>query len=1004
MSLRSCLGALLGAAVLLASPAPAQRALLLRDRQPAAVPAGHGVQAALARVVAGPDAAERAAGFTTAIPPGTALLGVRREGDRLAIELSHPFAALCSRAAELDLAVEQLAKTTFDVDPSLRAVDLHVVDELGALRPLPELLFAAGLGPDPARTFAPRSPRGAGTGAGPDHPVQGALSGLTIAVSPGHGYYWHSTLGWTTQRPLIDGLIEDVHNNEIALRYLIPYLENMGARVVNCRERAEIPHDRVADNDQGPPTYAETGAWTTSTSAGYQGGTYRYVATNPAGGTSAAWQVALPADGSYPVYAWYRAGTNRARDARYEIRHAGGVDVVTIDQTRDDSTWTWLGEWWFTAAAGARITLTNESNDPGRVVIADAVRVGAGFGSIARGGATSGRLRWLEASRYWAQFSGAPASVWDSVSGGQDNDDDVTCRPRFAEWRGADAYIALHTNAGGGSGTDTYIYSGGATPGSTTLQSRVQTQIVGDIRQYYDSTWIDRGTPQANFGELRLLSTMPGVLVELAFHDVAGSRDHRALHDPVFRRIAGRAYARGVLRYFAPTAPFAPEPPTALRVTQDGAGGLAVAWLGSAGATGYTIEQSSDGKSFAAVGSTATTAWSTGPLPAGSLLSFRVRSFNATGRSFPTEVLTAGTSHRGTAELLLVQGFDRLDRYVKAPDNTFDYLHRHGQAIRDAGEFSLGFDAATNDAVRINLVRLTDYRAVDWACGEESTADDTFDGLEQVLVQNYLAQGGRLLVSGAELGWDLDARGSAGDRAFYNGVLGARYVADDAGTYGFRSVAGGLFDGLPAGTFDDGTRGTYDVDYPDVIAPFDAGSRLCLEYSTGSGQGAALERQAGAARVVNLGFPLETVTSASLRASLMARALRFLLEPRALQAPADVRLGTIAPLAVDVPAYAGRTYLLAASLGTSPGTLLPGGQLLPLNADGLFSVSLDPASPVFLGFLGALDAQGRASAGFFAPPIPLLLGQRFYFSGLVLAQHTPPVVGTVLPWVALRVR
>ena len=49
-----------------------------------------------------------------------------------------------------------------------------------------------------------------------------ALAGRRVVVSPGHGYYWHSSLGWTTQRGVIDGLIEDVHTNEIMFDHVLP--------------------------------------------------------------------------------------------------------------------------------------------------------------------------------------------------------------------------------------------------------------------------------------------------------------------------------------------------------------------------------------------------------------------------------------------------------------------------------------------------------------------------------------------------------------------------------------------------------------------------------------------------------------------------------------------------------------------------------------------------------------------------------------------------------------
>jgi hypothetical protein len=461
--------------------------------------------------------------------------------------------------------------------------------------------------------------------------------------------------------------------------------------------------------------------------------------------------------------------------------------------------------------------------------------------------------------------------------------------------------------------------------------------------------------------------------------------------------------ARGVLRYFVPGAPFAPEPPALFRITQDGAGGLQLTWQASSGATAYAIEQSENGKGFVQVATTTQTTWSTGALPFGTVLSFRVRATNNTGRSFPTEVLTAGTSHRPEAELLLVQGFDRLERSVKFPDNTFDYLPRHAKAIRDAGEFSLAFDAASNEAVRAGLVALGNYRAVDWACGEESTQDETFDALEQFHVSAYLQAGGRLFVSGAEIGWDLDAQGSAADRSFFRNVLGASYVADDANTYAFRpSVGTGIFAGLPLGIFDSGYQGTYDVDYPDVLAPADGLSTRCVDYSNGLGAG--IQRVNGDSRVVVLGFPFETILSDSLRAEVMARVLRFLLESRALEAPATVALGGSVPLSVDVPAFPSTGYLLLASLSTAPTTTLPTGDVLPLTADGLFASSLQPQSPVFQGFQGLTDGLGRASAAFVVPNFPFLVGLDVYFSGIVLPSIAPPIVGEVLPWVRIGIR
>lgn len=978
-----------GSTLALAASALGQSALLWRGHDLARLPAVD-LDDAVRRAIAGPSASERAAGFWTAVPAGTVLHELRREGDRARLVLSEHFL----RASEdhgVERAVEQLTKTVLHGDPGLRAVDLVLRFADGSERALHELQAESG---PPVRGVEPTQ--------GPtiQSSVIGALSGRTIAISPGHGYYWHSSLGWTTQRGNIDGLIEDIHTNEIAMRYLIPMLEDMGARVISCRERGEITVDRLVDDDGGAPAFTTVGNWSQSASTGYDGGGYRFASTAPTAVERAQWQIPVPVDGRYPVYAWFRASSNRSDAARYLIHHSGGVATVDVDQTRDNLTWRHLGDFWFQAGT-ARIELSAEG-PLGKVVIADTIRIGGGNGSLVRGSGPSGQARWREAARYWTQFAGAPSSVWNSVSTGQDNDDDVTSRPRFAEWLGADAYLSLHTNAGGGLGTSTYIYNGGATAGSTTFQARVHDQIVADLRANYRSTWTDRGKLQANFGEVRVLATMPGALVELAFHDTPGSVDHQALHDPVFRRLAGRAMARGILRYFNPTAPFPPEPPAALRVRQDGAGGLAVLWLGSSGAGGYSIEQSVDGKGFTEVAQTATTSWSTGPLPPGTALCFRVRAFNASGRSFPTEVLVGMTAHHTNAgDVLFVQGFDRLDRSVKLPANTGDYLPRWLRSFAALRAYALAIDSATNEAVQLGSVALGSYPAVAFALGEESTTHETFSSLEQSLVRSYVQAGGNLLVSGSEIAWDLEARGSPSDVAFLSQVLGVRYISDDAGSYVVRPRAGSIFAELPAGGFDNGTGPTYDVDFPDVVAPIDAFGRVALEY--GNGLTAGVTRDDGTAKAVYLAFPLETILDDALRGRILAESLRFLLAPRALSVQPAALIGTTAALDLHAPLHAGSVYWLMASLWTEPAIVLPGGARLSLAPDGLFFATLDSSNALLSNFLGTLDAQGRASAGFLVPPIAQLRGLELFFAGIVFAPSSTSIAAT-LPYGKLEIR
>ena len=145
--------------------------------------------------------------------------------------------------------------------------------------------------------------------------------------------------------------------------------------------------------------------------------------------------------------------------------------------------------------------------------------------------------------------------------------------------------------------------------------------------------------------------------------------------------------------------------------------------------------------------------------------------------------------------------------------------------------------------------------------------------------------GGRLLISGAEIGWDLVDLGTPADQTFYTQYLGAEYVADDAGAYCAEPIAGGLFVDLGAICFDDGDHGTYDVDWPDCMSAL-PGGRDELRYTGMSYVGAA-SFVAGTGRLVILGFPIETVYPEGIRTALVGRAMGFLLEDLCIDGDGD---------------------------------------------------------------------------------------------------------------------
>ncbi|MCI5130819.1 MAG: hypothetical protein D3904_04695 [Candidatus Electrothrix sp. EH2] len=157
--------------------------------------------------------------------------------------------------------------------------------------------------------------------------------------------------------------------------------------------------------------------------------------------------------------------------------------------------------------------------------------------------------KWEEAGKYYIKSLGVPASVWDSA--GSDYDDDIMSRPLYANYIGSDVLVSIHTNAGGGTGTEIWYDSiNGYQVESKKLAEILQSNIINSIRSEYDSTWHDRGVKpsQGLYGE-NYYATRPAVIIELAFHDTQ-SPDNDALQDDFFKQIVANAIKNGLEEYY----------------------------------------------------------------------------------------------------------------------------------------------------------------------------------------------------------------------------------------------------------------------------------------------------------------------------------------------------------------------------------------------------------------------------------------------------------------------
>lgn len=330
--------------------------------------------------------------------------------------------------------------------------------------------------------------------------------------------------------------------------------------------------------------------------------------------------------------------------------------------------------------------------------------------------------------------------------------------------------------------------------------------------------------------------------------------------------------------HFGATVP--PLKPTVWATISQGDGTAAIDVLGGS-ATSYNVYQSTDGSTFTLNGFYAPPDMIVNGLPADTAVYLKIQAANASGASPFTEVLGT-TTYKRRSHILIVNGFDR----TQGTTNTFDFIRRYGPHLARLG---IAFDAASNEAVQAGSVILGSYNAVIWILGEEADQNATFNGVEQALVAAYLEGGGQMLVSGSEVGYDLVAKGTANDAQFYRDYLKAQYIVDAAaalngpGGYAIVPETGSLLEGLPAIGFDDGTQGTYHVDWPDGIKS-GTGATLIASYQGADaaavgGAGIAYAGRFGSGsadgRLVYLAVGFEAFYPAAMRDSMMARFMDF---------------------------------------------------------------------------------------------------------------------------------
>jgi hypothetical protein len=287
---------------------------------------------------------------------------------------------------------------------------------------------------------------------------------------------------------------------------------------------------------------------------------------------------------------------------------------------------------------------------------------------------------------------------------------------------------------------------------------------------------------------------------------------------------------------------------------------------------GYRLHASKDGTTFAVEGSLIAASETSTVVAATDERCFKVSAVDDRGVEGGESPAYGIASSPTGSPVLVVDGFVRTTGRQTDPAHALAALV--GRSVATSGH---PYETASSRAVRDGSVSLAGAKAVVWMCGDQSTLDAALDRVEEHALVAFLEAGGKLFISGSEIGFDLTRKdGSPDDKAFFQDYLGGVFGGDAAKSHDVTGLPGPFQD--LAFSFG-GNGSAYGVPYPDF---FTAGKNatLVLHYGDGSGAGLVCEGALGAGKaragVVYLGFPVETVEPRASRDTLVGKALAWL--------------------------------------------------------------------------------------------------------------------------------
>ena len=573
------------------------------------------------------------------------------------------------------------------------------------------------------------------------------LDGKHIALWGSHGQYFHQpTESWRWQRAKVWTTVEDLYTTSYTMPFLVPMLENAGAVVVQPRERDTQVMEQVVDDSeatiQGQWAIGEGTGWATPTTHLLEGdnpfANGRYTAEVKCEEKTRGTITYTPSlsAGDYAVYVSYKTLPNSTTKAQYTVMHKGQKTTFSVNQKMGGGTWVYLGTFAFDGDKENNYVSVAAVANGKEIVTSDAVKFGGGMGSVARykqpdsfenvpsskdlpesdvamidsaqllanqaNAVTSGLPRYIEAARYWMQYSGIPDSIYNYTDSKNDYVDDYASRGIWVNYLAGGsaanpnepglgiplhASLAFHTDAGvKDEVVGTLIiykdYDDEKNKNFPTGKSRIvardladymQTQIVEDMRAIYAPEWTRRQLNNSSYAEARH-PKVPAVLLELLSHQ--NMTDMKYGLDPRVRFTISRAMYKSFLKFiheqYGTEYVVQPLPVNNMAMTMEagsqtpGAQSVKVTWQ----ATEDALEPTATPTYYIVYTRTNDGDWDNGTrvtTPAytftpekGTRYDICVAAGNAGGLSFKGETLSAYIAPEEKGKVLIVNGFTRV--------------------------------------------------------------------------------------------------------------------------------------------------------------------------------------------------------------------------------------------------------------------------------------------------------------------------------------------------------